>query len=46
MQACHANKCPTGVATRDEMRQKALIVVDKAERVFRFHHSACRALPG
>lgn len=43
-QSCHTNKCPTGVATQDEKRQKALIVSDKTERVFRFHRNTLASL--
>src|SRR5471032_735704 len=42
--SCHTDHCPTGVATQDQLRQKALIVPDKAERVFRFHHNTLAAL--
>ena len=42
--ACHTNKCPTGVATQDPYRQKALIVPDKAERVANFHKNTLKAL--
>ncbi len=35
--SCHTNKCPTGVATQDPGRQRALVVPDKAERVHKFH---------
>ncbi|MGH8405585.1 MAG: FMN-binding glutamate synthase family protein, partial [Pseudomonas sp.] len=31
-QSCHTNKCPTGVATQDPLRQRALVVPDKAQR--------------
>jgi glutamate synthase domain-containing protein 2 len=41
---CNTNKCPTGVATQDPMRQRALVVSDKAERVFNFHRNTLRAL--
>jgi glutamate synthase domain-containing protein 2 len=34
LQNCHTNKCPTGVATQDTLRQRALVVPDKAQRVF------------
>ena len=34
--SCHTDHCPTGVATQDQRRQKALVVPDKAERVRRF----------
>lgn len=43
-QACHTNHCPVGVATQDPMRQRALNVVDKAERVYRFHKNTLKAL--
>jgi len=32
-QTCHTNTCPTGVATQDRKRMRALHVPDKAERV-------------
>ena len=34
-QACHTNRCPVGVATQDKLRQRALDVGDKSERVAR-----------
>lgn len=43
-QSCHTNKCPTGVATQDPLRQRALVVPDKAERVFNFHRNTLMAL--
>ena len=43
-QSCHTDRCPTGVATQDAMRQRALVVPDKAERVFHFHRSTVKAL--
>ncbi|HTD91659.1 MAG TPA: FMN-binding glutamate synthase family protein [Burkholderiales bacterium] len=43
-QACHTDRCPTGVSSQDPYRQNALVVEDKAERVFRFHQSTLRAL--
>ncbi len=43
-QACHTNECPVGVATQDKLRQRAINVPDKAERVARFHHNTMRAL--
>ena len=42
--SCHTNRCPTGVATQDAVRQAALIVPDKAERVHNFHRLTLRAL--
>ncbi len=32
-QSCHTNKCPTGIATQDALRQRAIVVPDKAERI-------------
>ncbi|PVZ09244.1 MULTISPECIES: FMN-binding glutamate synthase family protein [unclassified Pseudomonas] len=43
-QSCHTNKCPTGVATQDLLRQRALVVPDKAQRVYNFHRSTLKAL--
>ena len=43
-QTCHTGNCPTGVATQDLHRQKALTVPDKAERVWRFHQNTLAAL--
>jgi glutamate synthase domain-containing protein 2 len=42
--SCHTNKCPTGVATQDPDRQRALVVPDKAERVRNFHDRTVAAL--
>lgn len=44
--SCHTNKCPTGVATQDPYRQKALNVPDKSERVYNFHKNTLKALAG
>lgn len=43
-QACHTNHCPVGVATQDPVRQRALDVPSKAERVARFHSNTMKAL--
>ncbi len=43
-QACHTNKCPTGVATQDPLRQRALVVPEKAERVYNYHRNTIGAL--
>lgn len=43
-QSCHTNKCPVGVATQSETRQRALVVPDKAERVYHFHSNTTKAL--
>lgn len=43
-QNCHTGHCPTGVTTQDPLRQKALVVPAKAERVFNFHQQTLHAL--
>ena len=43
-QACHTNKCPVGIATQDQARQRAIDVGDKSDRVARFHRNTMRAL--
>ncbi len=43
-QNCHTGKCPTGVTTQDPVRQRALVVPDKADRVFNFHEQTLKAL--
>ena len=43
-QTCHSGHCPTGVATQDPKRMRALVVTDKAERVFQYHHNTLAVL--
>jgi hypothetical protein len=43
-QSCHTDKCPTGVTTQDKVRQRALVVPDKAERVYNFQRATLEAL--
>ncbi len=43
-QTCHSGMCPTGVTTQDPVRQQALVVPDKAQRVKNFHHHTLEAL--
>lgn len=43
-QSCHTNHCPTGVATQDPSRQRALNVADKSVRVAHFHRNTLKAL--
>jgi glutamate synthase domain-containing protein 2 len=43
-QTCHTGHCPTGVTTQDPLRQQALVVGDKAERVYHFHQNTLHAL--
>lgn len=42
--SCHTNRCPTGIATQDPRRQRAIHVPDKAERIASFHANTLRAL--
>jgi glutamate synthase domain-containing protein 2 len=43
-QSCHTDRCPTGVATQNAWRQRAIVVDDKATRVRHFHHNTLAAL--
>lgn len=43
-QSCHTDRCPTGIATQDPLRQRAIVVPDKAERVANFHRNTLKAL--
>ncbi len=43
-QTCHTGNCPTGVTTQDPVRQKSLVVEDKATRVYNFHQQTLHAL--
>lgn len=42
--SCHTDHCPSGVATQDPIRQKAVDVPLKAERTRRFHAATLEAL--
>jgi glutamate synthase domain-containing protein 2 len=42
--SCNTNRCPTGIATQDPSRQRALVVPDKAERVAGFHRRTLHGL--
>ncbi len=42
--SCHTGHCPSGVATQDPIRQKALDVPLKAERARHFHAATLEAL--
>ena len=42
--SCHTDKCPTGVATQDPTRYRALVVEDKQTRVANFHAAMLHAL--
>jgi glutamate synthase domain-containing protein 2 len=43
-QACHTDRCPTGVSTQNLWRQRALVVDDKYVRVRQFHRNTLAAL--
>ncbi|HLQ85288.1 MAG TPA: FMN-binding glutamate synthase family protein [Salinisphaeraceae bacterium] len=43
-QICHTGFCPTGVTTQDPVRQRALVVADKAPRVTQYHANTLNAL--
>jgi glutamate synthase domain-containing protein 2 len=43
-QHCHTDRCPTGVATQDPTRQRALFVPDKIQRVVNFHRATMHEL--
>ena len=43
-QSCHTGTCPTGVTTQDPHRQLALVVPDKAQRVYQYHEATLEAL--
>jgi len=43
-QSCHTGRCPTGVATQDPIRQRSLVVPEKSDRVYNFHHSTMETL--
>ncbi len=42
--SCHTDTCPTGIATQNPARYKALIVEDKARRVANFHRETVKNL--
>ena len=35
--SCHTGECPTGIATMDPMRYRAIDIDDRSERAFNFH---------
>lgn len=43
-QNCHTGHCPTGVTTQDPVRQKALVVPAKSDRVYNYHQQTLHAL--
>ncbi len=43
-QNCHTGRCPTGITTQDPLRQRALVVSDRAQRVRNYHQHTLQAL--
>jgi glutamate synthase domain-containing protein 2 len=43
-QVCHTGRCPTGITTQDPLRERALVVADKAPRVAQYHANTLHAL--
>jgi len=43
-QSCHTGECPTGVATQDPLRSRAIHVPSKAERVANYQRNTLHAL--
>ncbi len=43
-QTCHTGHCPTGITTQDPLRQRALVVPERAQRVCNYHHHTLEAL--
>ncbi len=43
-QTCHTGHCPTGVTTQDPLRQRAIVVPSKAERVANFQRETVKSL--
>ncbi len=43
-QHCHNDRCPSGVATQDPVRQRGLDPMLKSNRVHQYHHNTLRAL--
>ncbi|MGY3619420.1 FMN-binding glutamate synthase family protein [Bradyrhizobium sp. USDA 10063] len=42
--SCHTDRCPTGVTSQDPIRNRALYVPDKIDRVCSYHHATLHAL--
>jgi glutamate synthase domain-containing protein 2 len=41
--SCNTNKCPTGIATQDPVRGKAVDIEDKSRRAANYHHGTVDA---
>ena len=42
--SCHTDRCPTGVTSQDPLRNRALYVPHKIDRVYNYHHNTQHAL--
>jgi hypothetical protein len=42
--SCHTDRCPTGVTSQDPIRNRALYVPHKIDRVYNYHHATLHAL--
>ena len=42
--SCNTDNCPTGIATQNPSRNKALVVEDKSRRVANYHHETIKNL--
>jgi len=42
--SCNTDKCPTGIATQDPARYRALNIEDKSKRVSNYHNSTVKHL--
>jgi hypothetical protein len=42
--SCHTGRCPTGVTSQDPVRNRALVVHHKVERVYNYHRATLQAL--
>jgi glutamate synthase domain-containing protein 2 len=45
-QRCHTDTCPTGITTQDPMRQRAISVEYRAQRVANYHAETLKVLAG
>ena len=43
-QRCDSNECPVGITTQDPKLNKALVVADKAKRVYQYHKGSIEVL--
>jgi hypothetical protein len=43
-QRCDSNECPVGITTQDPKLNNGLVVKDKAQRVYQYHHNTIHVL--